>query len=1427
MKKHDEEKFEKEKKILTVNTWIMTFVILAASLLLATGVIGHTGGKMADLLTAEAFNLSEYAASVKKDGEEETYYETFAEAWKNAVAGDSATVTLLKDVTAIDGSFGITYTDKTTHEDVSVDYIFTNGAEITLDLNGYTIDRGLYKNGALTVAEADVPTIGSVIYCDAAFTLKDSSATETEAGTGLITGGATRSSGETSQGWYKTENGYGGGIYAPEGLTIEGGRIEGNLAQTGGGIFAKKDVDISNAVISNNEAHNFLESFNGYFCGGFFYEQTDTSVYSLEIKNSKLNDNKGVGFNFNARNGNNISINVENTSFGNNKGEGIIAEGAKSLSLKNGSAIGNGGTGVICSVLNMTDCNIKENAGAGASVVTAEFTSCEIENNLGSGIVKAEGTLTLTDCTVSGNVAQPYETGGQTYVNYGGGIYAFISERNSKAAIILKGSTVVKDNYRDLLAGEEQRLVLDNISFNFSDKEGNEAGSFIQPDTSFIGEAGVNDCNYYPEYEYSNLSSYTFTQGWSRDIKGKILSDMDGVQFVAAAESNLRAIEGQLLCAKEENIDNWVDMTTGNTVIDIPSNYWTDEVDGQKFYDTSWYNSEDADGVFKIGTAAQLAGFAYILNNPETYNYESFADKTVRLTADIDMSAHQWVCMSKFKGTFDGDGHTVSGIYLSTISNEVRYLGFISRLEGGAVKNLNLTNTYVAYKSQDNSDYFFSCGAIVGYNDQGKIINCSANAYVESIGYLGGIVGVSSQSEPTCIHNNYFIGSLKSVTLSTSGNISTCVGAIAGEVEQETVYNNYAVAYSVNNAGYLSNAVGHINTGWYRDYVNDVRLNYLFDGTAFVADYDESSLSEHNMSGFVPDGVSLGAISTEQLLTLLNKGVQYIIGVTDNANTYYQWKIDNEENDGYPIFVHAFSVTLNLIDAELKEGVIGKNAAQIDKNYTIYLKATDKHSLPTDILITVGEQTLTSGTDYNISYDSGDLEIVILKKCVTDDITISITASPQYQTDFYYENLEDNEYSDDGIIHTISYAPAGSEVTAVIPDENEWKALFVLDYNLSTLNATVTQDGETVLKVYFTRIRYTVSWLDENGGVIKTESVKKTLTPEYSGETPTKASTAQYTYTFSGWSPDIAAVTGDAVYTAQFDSNARSYNVVWKNDGGATLKTENGVLYGTVPEYNGDTPIKAATEIYRYIFSGWFPEIGAVSGNTEYTARFERKLLKLEGSTDGGGRQSQIDAPDGVNENALFVLKEISARDSSLKPSNKLRAAGYFNARLLLNGEDISFGVRGQLFTIRFAAPDGAEDGDLFSLISYENGTPTVREVEVSNGYISFTTYTLGDFVLAEEDSDAAVIGGVTGGVAALLIILILLYIFCLKRKVVFVIDSFEVKKIAVSFKSQIDIPEELARYKWYVDKDRDIAFTGGKMGLKNITLYAESADAK
>lgn len=152
----------------------------------------------------------------------------------------------------------------------------------------------------------------------------------------------------------------------------------------------------------------------------------------------------------------------------------------------------------------------------------------------------------------------------------------------------------------------------------------------------------------------------------------------------------------------------------------------------------------------------------------------------------------------------------------------------------------------------------------------------------------------------------------------------------------------------------------------------------------------------------------------------------------------------------------------------------------------------------------------------------------------------------------------------------------------------------------------VTENAQYVAVFDSTIRSYTISFMNGET-VLKTVSVKYGNVPEYTGTKPNKGNTQKYKYEFSGWSPEISAVEGDAQYQAVFDSVARYYVVLFMN-GKDTLQRDS-LMYGETPKYKGSEPIKKSSSNFSYKFKEWTPEITSVTSRTTYQAVFDSIVI--------------------------------------------------------------------------------------------------------------------------------------------------------------------------------------------------------------------------
>lgn len=142
-------------------------------------------------------------------------------------------------------------------------------------------------------------------------------------------------------------------------------------------------------------------------------------------------------------------------------------------------------------------------------------------------------------------------------------------------------------------------------------------------------------------------------------------------------------------------------------------------------------------------------------------------------------------------------------------------------------------------------------------------------------------------------------------------------------------------------------------------------------------------------------------------------------------------------------------------------------------------------------------------------------------------------------------------------------------------------------------------------------VTYSITWKNYDGTVIETdEAVIEGTMPTYDGPTPVKAEDSQYFYVFSGWTPTVSEASANAEYTATFTNELRSYTVVWKDEDGTVLETDENVPYGSLPEFNKDDPTKEMTVESTFEFDGWDNEVVEVTGDAVYTAKYKTSPRK-------------------------------------------------------------------------------------------------------------------------------------------------------------------------------------------------------------------------
>ena len=177
--------------------------------------------------------------------------------------------------------------------------------------------------------------------------------------------------------------------------------------------------------------------------------------------------------------------------------------------------------------------------------------------------------------------------------------------------------------------------------------------------------------------------------------------------------------------------------------------------------------AEDLDYIYDSNTKTYTV---YNANGLLAWNEAAQKDRSINctLTADIDLTGKDWTPIgtssgNSYTGTFDGGGHTITGLTVTTNDQFVGLFGYLN--SAGTVKNVVMEGIQIT------SNHMFGCtGGVVGYS-WGTIENCSVSGSVSGTVSVGGVVGTQ------------WVGSITGCSSSATVKGTVDVGGVAGQTD--------------------------------------------------------------------------------------------------------------------------------------------------------------------------------------------------------------------------------------------------------------------------------------------------------------------------------------------------------------------------------------------------------------------------------------------------------------------------------------------------------------------------------------------------------------------------------------------------------------------------------------------------------------------
>ncbi len=575
-------------------------------------------------------------------------------------------------------------------------------------------------------------------------------------------------------------------------------------------------------------------------------------------------------------------------------------------------------------------------------------------------------------------------------------------------------------------------------------------------------------------------------------------------------------------------------------------------------------NNDNGSTTFTVKGDVNLDNSEYIGRNNALEAYAGGGDSTTTINGNVNISVSgEGTGSRKINGVIL-DSKIYDQSYVTSILVD-KYIVVDSSVNGDDVEIVGL-NAY-SLNSGNETDAVINGGISVSSIGDVKSVYGVYQSYnnasievkegiaVQSTGTDEWVTGIMSQTNAgdTDLYVQYSIGEgvyvlgdkyVEGVVFETSdeGKINLDSEFIGDIIAIQTGEKGYAKALRVcDSCGTVSTSV----------YGNVIALAENGDATGLVIDlvvgeyvYTDKGAADIYITGDVfgdkagihvngcvnpYDVIVEGTIAGGEYGVVLNKDLKDILVETDGNG--------NDDDDQNPVTITTWKIDLNergnAVEWDVERGLDG---TPVDLNEKT-TPADDFELQNVNYIIKVEQPGDKEGVDEAIKN---------VKLSVTKEDGTALDKKDDYEI----------AHVGDKLILKAENIPEGYEISAAYYGDDVVDLEVDEDGNYYLI---VPKGGGVDIYADITKEIYNVTFQNDDGTVLEEQEVEYGETPKYSKEEPEKKATVAYEYTFSGWTPEITAVTKDAVYTATYKEELRSYDLTF-DLGGGTLDGKTGTI---------------------------------------------------------------------------------------------------------------------------------------------------------------------------------------------------------------------------------------------------------------------------